>query len=271
MTVVPDVGALDGRVAVVTGSTRGIGRATARALGRRGARVVLVGRSTAESPNRVLEGTLEQAADELTAIGVEVLTVAADLASPEDTDRIVDATLDRFGRCDVLVNNAAFMPSGSILEMPSRRWLAVLRINAVAALQLIQGFVPGMTGRSWGRVLNVSSLSSGGASPDLFMYGSSKTLLDRLTTDLDVETGGHGVAFNAVRVGAVATEQWNYASQSQILERQGTGPGEPLFEPEAVGEAFAALILKPSEWSGHVLTFEELIAMGVLAPATLVG
>ncbi len=122
----------------------------------------------------------------------------------------------------MLVNNAAFVPSGPILEMPSRRWLSVLRINAVAPLQLIQGFGPGMRDRRGGRVLNVSSAASVSSPPDLFMYGSSKAILDRLTTDLHVEAGGGGVAFNAVRVGAVATEQWHYSNKSGILDRQGT-------------------------------------------------
>jgi NAD(P)-dependent dehydrogenase (short-subunit alcohol dehydrogenase family) len=262
----PPAGSLAGRVAVVTGATRGIGRATARSLGRRGAQLVLVGRSTAERPNRVLPGTLEEAGEEFRADGLEAITVAADLGSPEDTERILEATLGSFGRCDVLVNNAAFMPSGPILKMPWRRWQSVLRINAVAALQLIQGFVPGMLEREWGRVLNVSSGASTGAPADLFMYGSSKTLVDRLTIDLHAEAGGSGVAFNAVRVGAVATEQWHYSNSSGILDRQGTGRDGAVFDPAAVGEAFAWLIEQPGDWSGQVLTFEDLIERGALQP-----
>lgn len=262
----PPTDSLEDRVAVVTGATRGIGRATARALGQRGARLVLVGRSTARHPNRVLPGTLEEAQDQLRSEGLDAITVEADLGSADDTERIVEATLGAFGRCDVLVNNAAFMPSGRILEMPPRRWLSVLRINAVAPLQLIQGFVPGMLERGWGRVLNVSSGASAGSPPDLFMYGSSKALLDRLTTDLEAEAGGRGVAFNAVRVGAVATEQWHYSNDTGILDRQGTGRDTAVFDPGAVAEAFAWLILQPSERSGCVLSFEDLIGLGALEP-----
>jgi NAD(P)-dependent dehydrogenase (short-subunit alcohol dehydrogenase family) len=259
-------GSLEGRVAVVTGATRGIGRATARALGRQGARLVLVGRSTSEHPNRVLPGTLEEAQDEFQREGLDVVTIEADLGSPEDTQEIVDTTLGSWGGCDVLINNAAFMPSGPILEMPSRRWLAVLRINAVAALQLIQGFVPGMLERGWGRVLNVSSGASTGSPPDLFMYGSSKALVDRLTTDLHAEVGGRGVAFNAVRVGAVATEQWHYSNDSGILERQGTGREAQVFEPSDVADAFVWLVGRSSEFSGRVLSFDDLVELGALQP-----
>ncbi|MGE0386663.1 MAG: SDR family NAD(P)-dependent oxidoreductase [Gammaproteobacteria bacterium] len=260
----PTPGRLDGKVALITGATRGIGRATALALGRRGAALVLVGRSTADHRNRVLPGTLDEAREELARDGIDVLTIAADLASAEDVDRVVATTLARCGRCDILVNNAAFMPSGPILGMPSRRWQAVLRINAVAPLQLIQGFAPGMFERGWGRVLNVSSGASVTAPPDLFMYGSSKTILDRLTTDLHVEAGGRGVAFNAVQVGAVATEQWQYANAANILDRQGTGVGGPVYEPAAVAEAFAWLLLQPAERSGRIYTFDDLIGLGAL-------
>ncbi len=262
---------LDDKVAVVTGATRGIGRATARALGRRGASVVLVGRSTAENRNRVLPGTLEEASAELAGEGVEVLAIPADLRSAEDTERVVEVTLAERGRCDILVNNAAFMPSGPILEMPPRRWLAVFRINAVAPLQLIQGFTPRMFERGWGRVLNVSSGAAVVCPPDLFMYGSSKAALDRLTSELHLEAGGRGVSFNAIRVGAVGTEQWQYANQTGILERQGTDSAEPVYDPVAVAEAFTWLILEPSDRSGGVYSFADLIELGSLDPGARIA
>ncbi|MBW8826009.1 MAG: SDR family oxidoreductase [Acidobacteria bacterium] len=264
-TIDADEGDLAGRVAVVTGATRGIGRAVARTLAAAGARVVVVGRSTNEHPNSTLPGTLEEAAEELRGIGADVLAVNADLGSPEETDRVVDETLSAFGRCDILVNNAAFMPSGPVLGMPSRRWLAILRINAVAPLQLCQSLVPGMLERGWGRVLNVSSGASNGGPPDLFMYGSSKQCLDRLTVNLHAEAGDRGVAFNAVQVGAVATEMHLYSAQAGILERQGTVV-EKTFDPAAVADAFLWLLRQPSPYSGHVLSFDDLIALGVLSP-----
>lgn len=256
---------LAGRVAVVTGATRGIGRAVARALAAADARLVLVGRSTNEHPNSTLPGTLEEAAEELRASGAEVLTINADLGSPDDTDRIAETTLAAFGGCDILVNNAAFMPSGPVLGMPSRRWLAILRINAVAPLQLCQALVPGMFERGWGRVLNVSSGASNGGPPDLFMYGSSKHCLDRLTVSLHAEAGGRGVAFNAVQVGTVATEMYFHSAQTGILERQGTVI-ERIFDPAAVADAFVWLLRQPADYSGRVLTFDDLIALDVLSP-----
>src|SRR5579872_5702107 len=104
-------------VAVVTGATRGIGRQVAFALARNGARVVAVGRTSDQAPNPVLPGTVEEVAAELVATGAEAIGVQADLADPEATQRIVDATLEWQSRCDVLVNNAAFTSNGSIFEV----------------------------------------------------------------------------------------------------------------------------------------------------------
>src|SRR5438067_2507218 len=111
------MGSMDGKVAVVTGAARGIGKAAAVAFGRAGASVVLVGRSTNDNPNRAgLPGTLEGVADELAGLGADVLSVAADLSNPEDVEHVIAAVDDRFGRCDVLVNNAALSFLGTFLE-----------------------------------------------------------------------------------------------------------------------------------------------------------
>src|SRR5262249_36992398 len=97
---------LDGAVAIVTGATRGIGRATAEVLGGAGAHVVVVGRSTRERPHRFSPGTVDDVAAELGAAGIDVLGVPADLTDPARVATIVDRTLEWRGRCDVLVNNA---------------------------------------------------------------------------------------------------------------------------------------------------------------------
>ena len=112
---------LNGSVAVVTGATRGIGRQTAKMLAEAGSRVVVVGRSTAASPHRRLPGTVEEVTRELETLGAEVLGVPADLGRSGEVERVVDAVMSRFGRCDVLVSNAAFMwsaPCGRFHRRP---------------------------------------------------------------------------------------------------------------------------------------------------------
>ena len=112
-----------GSVAVVTGATRGLGRAIARRLALDGHRVVAVGRSTGERPHRSLPGTLEDTEAELAAIGNGCLALRADLADADDCETIVAQTLEWAGRCDVLVNNASYTPAGSFLDVPVSRWV----------------------------------------------------------------------------------------------------------------------------------------------------
>ena len=108
---------LQGAVAVVTGATRGIGRATAEVLGRAGADVVVVGRSTRENPSELAPGTLDDVVEELTADGIQSLGVQADLTVPEQVDEVVAKTLEWRGRCDVLVNNVAYTSNRPILDL----------------------------------------------------------------------------------------------------------------------------------------------------------
>ncbi|MGE0308017.1 MAG: SDR family NAD(P)-dependent oxidoreductase [Acidimicrobiia bacterium] len=255
-----------GRVAVVTGATRGIGRATARMLARNGASLVIAGRSTAAAPSRLLPGTLEEAQAELTALGVDVVSVPADLASADDTQAIIDATLARFGRCDILINNAAYMPSSPVMSTSANKLMSAVRINAAAPLQLCQGFVPGMLERGWGRVLNVSSGASQSAPPALFAYGASKIVMERLTEALGAELAGRGVSISAVQVAEVATEMWELANSSGLMDAQGTPSSNEVFDPAAVAEAFRWILEGGDDSRGRVWAFDELTAAGVIRP-----
>lgn len=255
-----------GRVAVVTGATRGIGRATARMLARNGASLVIAGRSTAASPNRLLPGTLEEAHAELTALGVDVVSVPADLASIDDTQAIIDTTLARFGRCDILINNAAFMPSSPVMSTSPNQLLTAVRINVAAPLQLCHGFVPGMLERGWGSVLNVSSLASQSAPPTLFAYGASKAVLERFTEALGTELSGKGVSVSAVQVAEVATEMWELANSSGLLGARRTRSSNGVFDPADVAEAFRWILEGRAHSMGRVWSFEELMAAGAISP-----
>lgn len=252
---------MKGKVALVTGATRGIGKAIAVALGRRGARLVLVGRSTAETPNRVLPGTLEETEAELRAEDIEAIRVRADVSRPEDVQRVVEETLEHYGQCDVLINNAALSYVGKFLDVPVRRWSAVVGVNLIGPVMLCHALLPGMVERGDGRIVNISSgaasASGGGEGVPQLPYGSTKAALERFTVGLAEQVSGTGVAVNAVRPGLVLTEAVTYSAPQLVEEGRG-------FQPRDTGEAIAGLAEQPATLTGRVLDPEDLIELGVL-------
>lgn len=255
---------LAGAVAVVTGATRGIGRAVARALAGQGARVVVVGRSGGEAPDARLPGTVEDAVAELAAAGAEARGVQADLTDPGATQEIVDRTLGWFGRCDVLVNNAAYTSNGPVMSVPWRRWQTAFRVQVVAPLQLCHGLVPGMLERGAGRVLNVSSGASQSLTAGLALYSTSKQAMERWTDYMHLEAGGRGVAFNTLRVDRiVATEGFRYVLETQGEETATGGQGmASVMTPEDAADHALWILTRPTGWSGRTVGFADVTALG---------
>jgi citronellol/citronellal dehydrogenase len=255
---------LSGRVCVITGATRGIGKSAAVSFARRGAHLVLVGRSTEHSPNRGgLPGTLESVAGELQALGAGVTTVAANLSQPDDVQRVADATTEQFGRCDVLVNNAAVSFLGMFLDVAPRRWQAVLAVNLLAPVSLIHAFLPGMIERADGRILNVSSGAADTRSPggvQQLPYSASKAGLDALSYGLANQLVGTGVAVNVLSP-SVFTEAVAFSVTDPDMLRDMRAH---MTSPEAYGEAMAKVAEQPAEFTGRYLANQDLIDLGVL-------
>jgi gluconate 5-dehydrogenase len=259
-----DLPDLDGAVTVVTGATRGIGRQVASAVGRAGARVVLVGRTGQDAPQAKLPGTLEEVAAQLADEGIEARTVQADLSDAEATQRIVDDTLAWYGRCDVLINNAAFTSNGPLFEIPWRRWQTAFRLQVVAPLQLCQGFVPGMLERGTGRVINVSSGASQALTPNLALYSVSKLAMEHWGDYLHLEAGGRGVSFNTLRIDRlVGTEGFHYVleTQGEEIATAGNGMASVMTSAQAA-EHFMWMLAQPPDWSGHTVGFDDITALG---------
>ncbi len=186
---------LNDRRALITGAGRGIGREVALALADAGCDLVLVAR-TKEALDAVAADAQER--------GATAAVIACDLADPEQVGRAVAEA----GPVDILVNNAAIVgPAGATATVDLEEWRRTLDINLVGALAFIQGTVPGMLERGWGRVLNVST---GGAlapgMPEANAYSVSKAALDMLTLNLADELEGTGVTVNLVRPGTTDTD-----------------------------------------------------------------
>jgi NAD(P)-dependent dehydrogenase (short-subunit alcohol dehydrogenase family) len=247
-------------VAVVTGATRGIGRATAVALGQAGADVVIVGRSTHDRPDAWAPGTLEDVVAELESAGAHALAVQADLTKPDDVQAVADQTLEWRGRCDLLVNNAAYTSNGPILEIPPRRWQTGFQMQVSTPLQLVQALVPGMLERGEGRVINIGTRAAVELMPDLHLYGVTKGAAERLTLALDYELGGRGVSFNVFRIDQVVTTEGWYV----VLEQQGEAiamgdyTATELVTPQECAGIVCWMARQPTSWSGHALPIADL-------------
>ncbi|MEX0682041.1 MAG: SDR family oxidoreductase [Dehalococcoidia bacterium] len=216
---------LNESVALVTGASRGLGLAVAREYAARGARLVIAARG-AEA--------LNTAARELAA-QTEVLALAVDVA--QDAERLVDAGLARFGRIDVLVNNASELGPSPMPALKDYRWQdleQVLRVNLLAPLHLVQLVLPGMKARGSGVIINVTSDAGVEAYRGWGGYGASKAALEHLSRTLAAELEGSGVRVHVVDPGDMNTVMHELAEPGVDLSGL---PG-----PQAAAPAFVQLV-----------------------------
>jgi NAD(P)-dependent dehydrogenase (short-subunit alcohol dehydrogenase family) len=212
---------LSGRVAVVVGASRGLGRDLACALAERGANIVLAGRTRAS-----LDETLRLVSS---GTGTAALVAPTDVSERGDVDRLRDLTERRFGRADVLINCAGvFGPLRRITQSDPDEWARTLSVNCVGPYLTCRAFAPGMIAGGWGRIVNISSAAP--LYPPSAVdsaYATSKAALNRMTRHLAVELAGTGVTANVMHPGSLKTKMWADI-ESQILD---AGDGvEPLRE-----------------------------------------
>jgi len=201
---------LQGRTAIVTGSSRGIGRAIAELLSAEGAHVALVARSA---------DTLDEVATAIRAAGGAALTIPADVTAPDAGERIVAATLAEFGSVDVLVNNAggnSFM--APIADLRASGWDKALALNLGSAIRLIQAALPALVASGHGSIVNVSSVTALRAAPLLGAYGAAKAALVSATQTLAVELGTQPVRVNALVPGWIATDLTDFLRHDETIE-----------------------------------------------------
>jgi 3-oxoacyl-[acyl-carrier protein] reductase len=205
---------LQGRVALVTGGSKGIGRACAAAFAAEGARLVLCARGA--------EG-LARVAEELGAKGAEVLTIPTDLAEPEAARRVVEATLARFGKLDILVNNAGAIRGGDFLSTPAEQWAEDWRLKILGYTRLAQAVLPPMRARRWGRIINIIGAAARNPTPDYMAGGIANAGLINFTRALADLGAPDQILVTAVSPGATATERWD-SLVAQRARAQGRAP-----------------------------------------------
>src|SRR5580704_3881482 len=189
---------LNGKAAVVTGSTSGIGLATARALAREGANVVLNGFGDAAEIEKTRAGIEQE-------FKVKALYDAADMTKPAEIAAMIKTAEKAFGAVDILVNNAGIQHVAPIEEFPVDKWDAIIAIGLSAAFHTIRAAVPGMKARKWGRIICTASAHSLVASPFKAAYVTAKHGLAGLTKTVALEVATFGITANCISPGYVWT------------------------------------------------------------------
>jgi 3-hydroxybutyrate dehydrogenase len=235
---------LAGKVAVVTGSTSGIGLGIARALGGAGADLVLNGFGE-PAAIEALRGALAK------EFKVRALYDGADMSKPAEVRRMMERATAELGRVDIVVNNAGIQHVAPMEEFPDERWDAVLAINLSASFHTIKAALPQMKKRGWGRIINIASAHGLVASADKVAYVSAKHGLVGMTKVAALETAGTGITCNAICPGWVLTP----LVQKQI---------EELARREKIPEAEAKRrLLAEKQPSGEFVTPEQIGALAL--------
>ena len=196
---------LDGRVAVITGGARGIGRAVAERMTESGAAVALWDQDG---------GAAQETAR---ALGAQASAHQVDVTGAASIRAALDATLARHGRVDVLVNNAGITGGNAPLwELPEGEWRRVIEVNLIGPYLVSAAIVPGMKERGWGRVVNVASIAGKEGNPNASHYSASKAGLIGLTKSLGKELAGSGVLVNCVTPAAAKTAIFDQMTEAQI-------------------------------------------------------
>ena len=192
---------LDGQTAVITGAGRGIGRAIALAYAREGARLALAARSETE---------LQDAVAAVSDLGAEAIAVPTDVTSQADTERLAQRVVDRFGRIDVLVNNAGISgPVGPLQGNDVGEWVSTITVNLTGTFLVCRAVIPAMLERSGGKIINLSGAGATNAWSNMSAYCSSKAAVVRLTEVLAQELADSGITVNALGPGSVHTSMWD--------------------------------------------------------------
>jgi NAD(P)-dependent dehydrogenase (short-subunit alcohol dehydrogenase family) len=216
---------LANKVAIITGSSRGIGKAIALAFAREGAKIVVAARTEQVKDPR-LPGTIHDTLKEIQAVGADAIAVKCDISVEEDVERLMQETLNAFGQVDILVNNAAILFPVPILQLPFKHWNIMMKVNMNGMFLCTKAVLPNMVERKSGNILNITSdVSQMLARGMPTGYGVTKAAMNFLTQSLAGYVKKDNIAVNAMNPGPIKSEGAVYA----MPNNDWTGWHEPAF------------------------------------------
>jgi 3-oxoacyl-[acyl-carrier protein] reductase len=192
---------LDGKVALVTGAARGIGKAIALKFAQEGADVAFT--------DLVINEAAEETIAEIAAFGHKVKGYASNAASFDETHAVVEEILKEFGHIDILVNNAGITKDGLVLRMSEAQWDAVIAVNLKSAFNFIHAVIPSMARQKGGSIINMASIAGQMGNPGQINYASSKAGLIAMAKTIAKEMGSRGIRANAIAPGFIVSEMTN--------------------------------------------------------------
>lgn len=244
-----------GRVALVTGGSRGIGRGVVRALAQAGAKVAFVYQSSEASANEL--------AAEIAAAGGEALAIKADVAKKADADAAVEQVVAKWGRLDILVNNAGIIRDGLLATMTSENWQQVIDTNLTSVFNFCQAATRQMMSQRFGRVINMSSVAADFSNPGQANYAASKAGIIGFSRCMATELAKRNVTVNCVAPGFIETDMTTAVVNAAGEQLKKAIPMKRFGQPEDI--AHAVLFLASDEASyvtGQVLKVDGGLTLG---------
>lgn len=243
-------GFLEGRVAIITGASRGIGKALALRLAAEGADIVVAAKS--ERGRDRLPGSIHDTAEEIRQLGRRALAVKVDVREEEDITRMVEAAAAEFGRIDIVINNAGALWWKPVLETPAKRFDLVMDVNVRAAFLCSHYALPYMVKQRWGHIINMAPAISTHPNPGMVAYMISKMGMARLAIGIAEEHRGDNVAANALW--PVTPIETAAVINNNVLDRT------YWRTPEIMCDAVMAILRQePTQCTGRQLTDEEIL------------
>jgi 3-oxoacyl-[acyl-carrier protein] reductase len=246
---------LTGRVALVTGGSRGIGKGIVQRLSRAGAKVAFVYHSN--------QAAADALATELTSGGREVLALQGDAAKKADADAIVDQVLAKWGKIDILVNNAGIIRDGLLAVMTSEQWHEVIETNLTSVFNFCQAVTRPMMSARYGRIVNMSSVSADFSNPGQANYAASKAGIEGFTRCMATELARRNITVNAVAPGFVETDMTAAVMSAAGEQIKKSIPVRRLGTPEDIAYAVHCLVTEEAGYiTGQILKVDGGLTLG---------